>query len=224
MKKDIIIVTIDGPSASGKTTVSKLVAEKLGWDFVCTGIFYRSLAYISRDISLDDHELVKKLVNLVSDFWKIEMQKEKTALILHGEDKTINLSSEEIGDRASKISVLPEIRKALLPRQRELIKQVSKGLIAEGRDCGTNVFPKADLKFYLTAKDTTRIRRRIFANQDLAKIQLERDKRDTKRVHSPLAKAAGSIEIDTTSIPLIEVIELVLDHIKKLILPLTFDT
>ncbi len=209
------IITIDGPTASGKTTVSQIVADNLGYSWVSTGVFYRSLAYISQKIDLEDKLLEQKLVGLVNDSWQVIMKKDKTALILNGEDVTHNLSTEEIGTRASIISVLPGVRAALLPRQRELTKKAVNGLIAEGRDCGTVVFPEALLKFYLTARDSARLNRRFSENEGFAKFQLERDERDSKRKHSPLSQAPGSIIIDTTKISLNEVVESVIGHIKK---------
>ena len=190
---------------------------QINWDGAgyLPGVFYRALAYISKDIDLKDKLLEQKLVKLVDGSWQVIMHKDKTALILNDEDVTSNLASEKIGTRASKISVLPGIRAALLSRQRELKHRAVGGLIAEGRDCGTVVFPEAVLKFYLTAVDSTRLTRRISQGQTLAKFQLERDKRDSKRKHSPLSRAPGAIVIDTTETGLDAVVAEVLSHIKK---------
>ena len=125
---DLHIITIDGPSASGKTTVSQTVADNLGYSWVSTGVFYRALAYISKELHLEDEKLEQKLVDLVNDSWRVVMQKDKTALIVKGKDVTHELVTEEIGTRASIISVLPGVRKALLPRQRGAYKRSCKWL------------------------------------------------------------------------------------------------
>ncbi|MCB0361725.1 MAG: (d)CMP kinase, partial [Bdellovibrionales bacterium] len=145
------IVTIDGPAASGKTSVSREVARRLGWRWVSTGAFYRGLAYILKEYRADlDHEdEIAELAQGVD--WEVVLGSEQTRVILKGEDVTKGISHQEIGEMASRISQFSRVRESLLQAQRDCAIGV-RGLVAEGRDCGTVVFPHADLKFYLEAK------------------------------------------------------------------------
>ena len=161
------LITIDGPSASGKSSVSALLAEKLIWPWVSTGAFYRGLALLCLTRSLDLSEgklnpgIVQTLVDLIKDpCWKIVMAERQTRVLIDGEDRTGEIASGQVGLMASDISQIPRVREALLQPQRDCFRP-ERGLVAEGRDCGTVVFPQARVKIYLTANRDVRAVRRL---------------------------------------------------------------
>jgi cytidylate kinase len=204
------VVTIDGPAASGKSTVSRELAKRFGWDWVSTGAFYRGLAYVAlqKGVAFDD---VKKLVGLShSDDWSVEMTDSKTKVLFQNHDVTENITREDVGNYASKISHFPEVRMALLEGQRACsIGNV--GLVAEGRDCGTIVFPQAHAKIYLTAEQTHRAARRAAEegiNQDrILAAQKTRDQQDSTRAVAPLQVPESALVLDTTHMTLDDVVK-----------------
>lgn len=220
-----IVITIDGPAASGKTSVSRRLAELHGWSWVSTGAFYRGLAYVANQegISLDDETALAKLC--VSKIWEVRMDPERTKVFLHGKlssksvskDVTDQIYKEEVGTFASHISRLPEVRSNLLEAQRKCVFGVS-GLVAEGRDCGTVVFPNADLKFYLTARSEDRAERRAKEqgrNIDEMRLATDlRDLQDSSRKAAPMQMPPGAHVIDTSNHSLNGVVE-ILDRLVR---------
>lgn len=204
------IVTIDGPAASGKTSVSRELARRLGWTWVSTGAFYRGLAFVAvrLKVPLNDEEALVQLCS--SGEWKIELDEERTRVFLNQEEVTYQVYMEEYGTAASQISQLPRVRQALLTAQRLCAVGV-KGLVAEGRDCGTVVFPMAEVKIYLTASSQHRAQRRaIEQGRDLVemeKAQSVRDAQDTQRQSAPLQIPPGGQVIDTTHLGLEDVVD-----------------
>lgn len=203
------VITVDGPSGSGKGTVCRLLADKLGWDVLDSGAIYRvlSLAALHHQIALDNEEgLVPLAANLDVQFL-VDSQTNAGKVILEGEDVTTTIRNEEVGAAASKVAALPRVREALLRRQRAF--RTENGLIADGRDMGTVVFQDAPLKIYLTASAEERARRRfvelntrgldVTLNGLLQDIQA-RDERDMNRTVAPLVPAEDAIEIDTSDL------------------------
>lgn len=201
------VITVDGPSGSGKGTVCRLLADKLGWDVLDSGAIYRvlSLAALHHQIALDNEEgLVPLAANLDVQFL-VDSQTNAGKVILEGEDVTTTIRNEEVGAAASKVAALPRVREALLRRQRAF--RTENGLIADGRDMGTVVFQDAPLKIYLTASAEERARRRFVELNErghdvtlsglLQDIQA-RDERDMNRAVAPLVPAEDAIEIDTS--------------------------
>lgn len=204
------LITIDGPSASGKSSVSRLLAQKLGWQWVSTGAFYRGLALASIEEKVDSGD-EKSLAQLVaSSVWEVKMTPQETLVYYKNNDVTERIFGEDIGAVASQISQKPKVREALLQRQRDCFDP-DKGLIAEGRDCGTVVFPKAQLKIYLTAGADQRAQRRSQEEAvDMAKtleMQKKRDEQDVQRKQAPLKVADGAVEIDSSYLSLEEVVD-----------------
>lgn len=204
------VVTIDGPAASGKSTVSRELAKRLGWLWVSTGAFYRGLAYVAlqKGIAFDD---VQKLVELsYSNEWSVQMAESKTKVLFNNQDVSEQIGREDVGNYASKISHYPEIRKALLEGQRSC-SLGNVGLVAEGRDCGTIVFPQAHAKIYLTADQTHRAARRAAEegqNQEsILAAQKTRDQQDSTRAVAPLQVPESAFVLDTTHLTLDDVIE-----------------
>ena len=213
------VITIDGPAASGKSSVSRELAKRLGCDWVSTGSFYRGLAYVAQatKANLDNEKEIAELAQ--SKIWKVEIKPEKTHVIFDGKDVTSEAHQESVGLVASKISQYPTVRKMLLGAQRDC--QTPKGLVAEGRDCGSVVFPKAELKIYLDADSENRALRRAQQNglskDDIEKQQKVRDNQDLTRTVAPLMAPEGAHIIDTSTMTLHEVVDFIEDLSKSII-------
>lgn len=210
------IVTIDGPAASGKSSVSREVAKRSQWAWVSTGAFYRGLAYIAHTLKTDttNEADIVKLAN--SSNWSVEMTADQTCVMMNGQDVTDQIGREEYGSLASKISSFPKVRAALLDAQRQCARGVS-GLVAEGRDCGTVVFPNAQVKIFLTARAEDRAARRALEQgQDLSELineQQKRDAQDANRKAAPLQAPQDAHVIDTTNLSFEDVVEEVMARV-----------
>lgn len=218
----IPIVTIDGPSGAGKGTVCSLLAKNLGWHLLDSGAIYRVFAIAASALNLKP-EQTESLVQLAESLdLTFEVQDDLVSVLLNGVDISLEVRKETTGNLASQFAVIPEVRTALLYRQQMFAK--SPGLIADGRDMGTVVFPNATIKIFLDASAEERARRRQFqlqqkginANFDnlLHEIQ-ERDFRDRNRAVAPLKPADDAIVIDSTLMSIQEVFEFVLVKIQE---------
>lgn len=212
------VITIDGPAASGKTSVSRELARRLGWNWVSTGAFYRGLAYVALELKTDltNEEALARLAS--SPRWSIEMTESSTRVFLDQKDVTDLIAHESVGDVASKISHFPLVRKSLLAGQREC-RNRSQGLVAEGRDCGTVVFPDAEVKIYLTARSENRAERRALElglNKDqLVQQQQIRDQQDSTRKAAPLQVPDNAMVLDTTDLNFDQVVSALEKHVRK---------
>lgn len=211
------VITIDGPAGAGKSSVSRELARRLGWRWVSTGSFYRGLAFVARELGLDQSD-AKSLADLAhSKEWEVLLKPERTLVLFRGRDVTDHISSEEVGGIASRISHYPEVREALLGAQRACA-QGGEGLVAEGRDCGTVVFPEAVAKFYLTASSESRAHRRAAEHgEDPNKIiaaQQTRDQQDSTRKAAPLSVPPNAHVVDTSALSLSEVVDEVERHVR----------
>ncbi|MCE9678417.1 (d)CMP kinase [Shewanella sp. AS1] len=217
------IVTIDGPSGAGKGTVSQILATRLGWKLLDSGAIYRvlALAAIHHNVELDN-EASLALLAAHLDVQFITTKANGIKVVLEGEDVSHSIRTQECSNAASKVAAFPSVREALLRRQRAFAEM--PGLIADGRDMGTVVFPHTQAKLYLTASAEERAQRRYNQLQDkgfdvnidrlLAEV-IERDERDMNRPVAPLIPAEDALVIDTTTIAIDEVVELALAHIKQ---------
>ncbi|MDB5862543.1 MAG: Cytidylate kinase [Betaproteobacteria bacterium] len=198
------VIAIDGPSASGKGTVAHKVAEALGFHFLDSGALYRlvAMAAMNRGIELDD---APALAALALD---LDARFDSSTIKLDGHDVTDAIREERVSGAASKVAALQPVRDALLARQRAF--REAPGLVADGRDMGSVVFPDATLKIFLTADAAERARRRykqliekgMSARMDVLLQEIrDRDARDSKRAAAPLQKCADAVELDTTGIP-----------------------
>jgi len=208
------VVTIDGPSGSGKGTISLTIAQKLGWHFLDSGALYRLLALslLNNNLSFDDESVMADMARGLDIHFSAETGGE-VEIYLENKQVTNEIRTEKCGNAASKVAAVPAVREALLERQRGF--RQPPGLVADGRDMGTVVFPDAPLKIFLTASAEERAKRRynqlkqkgIDAN--LAALQdeiAERDKRDAGRAVSPLKAAEDAVIIDSTHMSIDEVV------------------
>lgn len=221
MKKNL--VTIDGPAGAGKTTVSRMLADRLGYRYIDTGALYRAVAlavYESGIDPKDDAALDKLCTGLSLRYARTE---NGSRLLSNGRDVTDRLRTPEITMLASAVSARPAVRRFLLGVQRAMGRE--KGAVFEGRDMGTVVFPDADVKFYLDAPEKIRAMRRYLElrpKMDLTLAQVERDlvrrdKNDSTRMEAPLKPAVDAIRIDSADLAAAEVVALMLDHIERLV-------
>lgn len=213
------LIAIDGPSASGKSSVSRLLSQRLGWQWVSTGAFYRGLAFAVMKKGFSPQKQKNELIQLVSDpIWKVQMEPGETQVFYDGGNVTSQIFGEDTGAIASQVSQIPEVRQALLERQRRCFDK-EKGLIAEGRDCGTVVFPQAQLKIYLTAGAAQRAQRRSEEEssnlEKTMEMQKIRDREDSQRKQAPLKAAEDSVHIDSTHMSLEEVVDKIFTLIKS---------
>lgn len=215
-----VVVALDGPAGAGKSTVGLEVARRLGFAFVETGKLYRALAYkaLRERAPLDGAALEALFEDTVVNY---ELRAGRPVIEVDGRDVTGDLGTAEVAEAASAISAFPEVRAALLPLQRGLAKP--PGVVVEGRDIGTVVFPEATCKFYLDASPAERARRRArdFAAQgreaDAAEVEQDlaaRDRRDSARAVAPLRRARDAVQVDTTGLAFDDVVELIVARVK----------
>ena len=202
------VITVDGPSGSGKGTVSLQIADELGWHHLDSGALYRLLAYaaLKNELALDDEAALLALVGHLSESYQLPTRGQPS-ILLDGEDVSQLLRTEAAGNAASKVAALPAVRAAMLAWQRGY--QQRPGLIADGRDMGSVVFPHAGLKLYLTARPGVRAERRykqlknMGKEVDLAELTAAveaRDRRDATRAASPLKPAEDALIIDNSDL------------------------
>jgi cytidylate kinase len=220
MSKNLIIA-IDGPSGAGKSTLGRLLARELNLLYIDTGSMYRAvaLAVIESSVSAHDDVAVGSLAGRV----EIELKGDPDSMqvTLEGRDVTEQIRRDEVTHMSSIISAIPEVRRAMVDRQREL---GTRGAVLNGRDIGTVVFPDADVKFFLTAVPQERAERRFAEGQAMDKKisfaetfaeMSERDERDSTRVDSPLLVAKDAVVIDSTGLTVAEVFDKMMIVIRK---------
>lgn len=222
MTAGIPVVTVDGPSGVGKGTLSRALARTLGWHWLDSGALYRltALAALDAGAALDDAAAVAALAAELDV--RFEPGAEEDQVWLAGLEVTRELRTETCGDAASRVAALPAVREALLQRQRDFRRP--PGLVADGRDMGTVVFPDAKVKIFLTASPQERAKRRYKQlrekgiNASLAALVndiAERDRRDAQRAVSPLVPAPDAITLDTTGLGIAEVRERALALVRR---------
>ena len=219
----IPVLTLDGPSGVGKGTVASIIAQKLDWHLLDSGAIYRAFAIVAsnNDIKIDDIDGLLKLANNFDISFKLNSNHEPLNVYLNNVEVSSELRTEKTAALASQFAKIKSLRKTLLVKQRQFKKL--PGLVADGRDMGTVVFPDAPFKVFLTAEVEERAKRRLKQLQEtgitgnishtLAEVQ-KRDERDVNRQHSPLKPAKDALVIDTTNLTINEVITKVMALIK----------
>jgi len=221
----IPVLTIDGPSGSGKGTISRMVADALGWHLLDSGALYRAVGYAAgmEGLDLSDADAVTRCANEVRITFRPAKDGGETRVVINGHDATDEIRTETCGAAASAIAAIPGVRAALFDKQRSFRK--APGLVADGRDMGTVIFPDAAHKVFLTASADERARRRYKQLKEkglsvtlaalLREIQA-RDVRDAERAVAPLKPAADAVQIDSTGTPIESVVATVLGLVKPL--------
>lgn len=200
-----MVIAIDGPAGAGKSTVARGVAEALDFTYLDSGAMYRcvALAALDRGLGLDDGTALGKLA------LGLEIELDDNGVRLDGRDVSGEIRTPEVAAAASRVSVHPQVREAMVERQRRLID--AGRYVAEGRDIGTVVSPEAPLKVFLTASEQERARRRAEESgesvEDVLKAIRARDERDSEREHGALRAAEDSVELDTTGFSVAEVVD-----------------
>ncbi|MEZ4743212.1 MAG: (d)CMP kinase [Bdellovibrionota bacterium] len=220
-------MAVDGPAASGKSSLCAEVCQRIGWTYINTGALYRAIGYLASEKDIDVLDK-RAMVALVEEFSKnFSWMSETQSLIYKDKDITNELYSEIAGQNASKIAKCAVLREILLKVQRDLAMRAEGGVIVDGRDIGSVVFPNADLKIYLTASLDVRAKRRfeqLKAKHDLADCPnydsivseiAARDERDLNRETAPLVKASDAILVDTSGLSFQESIDALISLIKE---------
>jgi CMP/dCMP kinase len=211
-------VAIDGPAGAGKSTIARRLAERLGFTYIDTGAMYRAVALwaLQRNVAWDDMHRMEQLALAA------EIELAPGHIRLNGEDATEAIRTPEVSAGASRIAVLPGVRRAMVAKQREIGSRAS--VVMEGRDIGTVVFPDADVKIFLDADPAERVRRRLEearargeeASEDqLARQMKERDQRDSTRADAPLTQAPDAVYLNSTPLSIQEVEEAILKIVRS---------
>jgi len=224
MQTQAPVITIDGPSGVGKGTISQLLAEELKWHLLDSGALYRVLALAAQHhgVGLDNEAALEVLASHLDVQFQTGTAGKPARVILESDDVTDIIRTEKQGNAASQVAVMPGARRGLLERQKAF--QQMPGLVAEGRDMGTIVFPEADLKIFLVASAEERAQRRYQQLKDkginvkladLVEQIAERDTRDSSRSIAPLVAAEDALVIDTTNLGIKDVLSRVLMEVKR---------
>jgi len=213
-----VVVAIDGPAGAGKSTIAKRAAERLGFTYIDTGAMYRAVALwgLRQSIAFDDMHRMEQLALAA------EIELAPGRIRLNGEDVSEAIRTPEVSNGASRIAVIPGVRRAMVAKQREMGERTS--VVMEGRDIGTVVFPQAQVKIYLDANPEERVRRRLQEQRQkgetvtqaaVAALIQERDQRDSTRADAPLAQAPDAVYLDSTGLSIDEVEEAVLKIVRS---------
>jgi len=217
-----MIVAIDGPAATGKSTSAKLVAQKLGFTYMDTGAMYRcvTLSVLRNHIALADEEALRLLIQEMDIHF--DKTDDKLVVRLDKEDVSTLIRKPEVTSHVSAVSALPQVRNHMVAIQRKSAK--NQDCVIEGRDIGTIVFPKADVKFFLVADDFVRAKRRQLdlkaigeekTIDELVEEIRRRDRFDSERSHSPLKKADDAVEVDTSELTIDEQVDFMVNKVRN---------
>lgn len=215
-----VVVAIDGPAGAGKSTIAKRLADRLGFTYIDTGAMYRAVALwaLRQKIETSDMHRLEQLALAA------EIELSPGRIRLNGEDVTETIRTPGVSSGASKVAVIPGVRRAMVAKQRAIGERSS--IVMEGRDIGTVVFPDADVKIFLDAKPAERVRRRLaeeqaktpgeaISEETVAEQMRERDRRDSTRADAPLAQAPDAIYVDSTPLTIEQVEEAILKIIRS---------
>ena len=216
-----LIVAIDGPAGSGKSTSAKIVAQKLGYLYIDTGAMYRAVTLLVIRKNISNKEDIVKLVEKTDI--ELDFVDGETKVKINGQDVTKEIRSPEVNSMVSEISKIEGVRTILVNKQREMSNS-NRGIVMEGRDIGTVVFPEADVKIFMTASIDARSERRMkeyhekgtaISLEDVKENLLSRDEIDSQRDVSPLIRASDAVEVDTSKVSIPQQVNIILEEIKK---------
>ena len=216
-----LIVAIDGPAGSGKSTSAKIVAQKLGYLYIDTGAMYRAVTLLVIRKNISNKEDIVKLVEKTDI--ELDFVDGETKVKINGQDVTKEIRSPEVNSLVSEISKIEGVRTILVNKQREMSNS-NRGIVMEGRDIGTVVFPEADVKIFMTASIDARSERRMkeyhekgtaISLEDVKENLLSRDEIDSQRDVSPLIRASDAVEVDTSKVSIPQQVNIILEEIKK---------
>ena len=199
-----LVIAVDGPSGSGKSSISREAARRLGFNFLDTGAMYRMITYYLSSNGIENESEIENAISTKEINFGVSINPEEVQFKLNGEDVSKIIRTELISKKVSYYASLRQVRNFLVGKQRKLINESSKSIVIEGRDIGSVVIPDADLKIYVTASEEIRaLRRSKELNSSIEQVLIDqkiRDEKDSKREISPLIKPEDSIELDTSSL------------------------
>ena len=199
-----LVIAVDGPSGSGKSSISREAARRLGFNFLDTGAMYRMITYYLSSNGIENESEIENAISTKEINFGVSINPEEVQFTLNGEDVSKIIRSELISKKVSYYASLRKVRNFLVGKQRNLINESSKSIVIEGRDIGSVVIPDADLKIYVTASEEIRaLRRSKELDSSMEQVLIDqkiRDEKDSKREISPLIKPDDSIELDTSSL------------------------
>ena len=204
-------IAIDGPAASGKSTVAKLIADRLGYTFINTGAMYRAVTWYMLEQGIDPADTDAVLAALPSVPLSFGKDGSRSIVLCNGSPLTEELPRQEVNDHVSPIAAIPEVRSLLVNRQRDYNRQ--EPVVMEGRDIGTVVFPDTPFKYFVTASEEVRAARR--AAEGLTDSIAERDRKDSSRATAPLAQAQDALLVDTSDMSIDQVVNFITDNIQQ---------
>lgn len=214
-----MVIAVDGPSGSGKSSISKESANRLGFSFLDTGAMYRSVTWFCVTENLDEEELIVERINNKDFKLDISTDPLKDQVKVNDEDVSKIIREDEITSQVSHFAAMPKIRQFLVSKQRELVKASNSGIIVEGRDIGSVVLPEADFKIFITANDDVRAKRRaiqIDSNEnDVLVAQRKRDLLDSSRKVSPLVIPDGAVILDNSDLDFEQSVEKFIDIVSE---------
>ena len=204
-------IAIDGPAASGKSTVAKLIADRLGYTFINTGAMSRAVTWYMLEQGIDPADTDAVLAALPSVPLSFGKDGSRSLVLCNGSPLTEELTRQEVNDHVSTIAAIPEVRSLLVNRQRDYNRQ--EPVVMEGRDIGTVVFPDTPFKYFVTASEEVRAARR--AAEGLTDSIAERDRKDSSRATAPLAQAQDALLVDTSDMSIDQVVNFITDNIQQ---------
>ena len=204
-------IAIDGPAASGKSTVAKLIADRLGYTFINPGAMYRAVTWYMLEQGIDPADTDAVLAALPSVPLSFGKDGSRSIVLCNGSPLTEELTRQEVNDHVSTIAAIPEVRSLLVNRQRDYNRQ--EPVVMEGRDIGTVVFPDTPFKYFVTASEEVRAARR--AAEGLTDSIAERDRKDSSRATAPLAQAQDALLVDTSDMSIDQVVNFITDNIQQ---------
>jgi cytidylate kinase len=214
-----LVIAVDGPSGSGKSSISKESAKRLGLEFLDTGAMYRAFTWFCLSENIENNESAIKCLNDKIFHLEISTSANEEKISVNDRDLTLEIRKDGVTAKVSFYAAIPEVRKFMVEKQRAIVKVSKKGIIVEGRDIGSVVLPDADYKIFITASEEVRAKRRALQNdsdaKDVLELQRQRDLIDSNRKVSPLSIPEGAVILDNTELNFEQSVQSLLNIVKK---------